>query len=146
MLWDWRLERKWSAVGFCSGAISGLVAITPGSGFVGAPAAVAFGFLGGTACNFATQLKFIFGFDETLDIFAVHGIGGIVRNVRLPSPYFSDCLIIDLFRSALRSLPKRLLLASTVSRRSTEAGSITTGFNSHTRLPIQQLASDTLSS
>src|SRR5258708_33322383 len=36
MLWDYRLERKWSAVGFCSGAISGLVAITPGSGFVGA--------------------------------------------------------------------------------------------------------------
>jgi hypothetical protein len=33
---DWRLERKWSAVGFCSGAIAGLVAITPGSGFVGA--------------------------------------------------------------------------------------------------------------
>ena len=36
MLWDYRLERKWSAVGFCSGAIAGLVAITPGSGFVGA--------------------------------------------------------------------------------------------------------------
>jgi len=36
MLWDYRLEKKWSAVGFCSGAISGLVAITPGSGFVGA--------------------------------------------------------------------------------------------------------------
>ena len=35
MLWDYRLERKWSAVGFCSGAIAGLVAITPGSGFVG---------------------------------------------------------------------------------------------------------------
>ncbi|KAL5514148.1 hypothetical protein ACEPAG_2236 [Sanghuangporus baumii] len=81
MLWDWRLERKWSAVGFCSGAISGLVAITPGSGFVGAPAAVAFGFLGGTACNFATQLKFIFGYDETLDIFAVHAIGGIIGNI-----------------------------------------------------------------
>ena len=36
MLWDYRLEKKWSAVGFCSGAISGLVAITPASGFVGA--------------------------------------------------------------------------------------------------------------
>jgi len=36
MLWDYRIERKWSAVGFCSGAISGLVAITPASGFVGA--------------------------------------------------------------------------------------------------------------
>lgn len=36
LLLDWRLERKWSAVGFCSGAIAGLVAITPASGFVGA--------------------------------------------------------------------------------------------------------------
>src|SRR6266702_2979054 len=35
MLWDYRLERKWSAIGFCSGAVSGLVAITPASGYVG---------------------------------------------------------------------------------------------------------------
>lgn len=81
MLWDWRLERKWSVVGFCSGAIAGLVAITPGSGFVGAPAAVLFGFMAGTVCNFATQLKFIFKYDDTLDIFASHAIGGVVGNV-----------------------------------------------------------------
>lgn len=81
MLWDWRLERKWSAVGFCSGAIAGLVAITPGSGFVGSPAAVAYGVLAGTICNFATQLKFIFGYDDCLDIFASHAIGGFVGNV-----------------------------------------------------------------
>ncbi|THH21234.1 hypothetical protein EW146_g316 [Bondarzewia mesenterica] len=81
MLWDYRLERKWSVVGFCSGAISGLVAITPGSGFVGAPAAVLFGFMGGTVCNFATQLKFYLHYDDTLDIFAVHTIGGVVGNV-----------------------------------------------------------------
>ncbi|KIJ63867.1 hypothetical protein HYDPIDRAFT_168291 [Hydnomerulius pinastri MD-312] len=81
MLWDWRLERKWSVVGFCSGAISGLVAITPGSGFVGAPAAVLFGFMAGTVCNFATQLKFLFKYDDTLDIFASHAIGGVVGNI-----------------------------------------------------------------
>ncbi|KAG1778183.1 ammonium transporter AmtB-like domain-containing protein [Suillus placidus] len=81
MFWDYRLERKWSVVGFCSGAISGLVAITPGSGYVGAPAAVLFGFMAGTVCNFATQLKFIFKFDDTLDIFASHAIGGIVGNI-----------------------------------------------------------------
>lgn len=62
------MERKWSAVGFCSGAIAGLVAITPGSGFVGAPAAVLFGFMAGTVCNFATQLKFLFKYDDTLDV------------------------------------------------------------------------------
>ncbi|KAF9558592.1 ammonium transporter [Agrocybe pediades] len=81
MLWDYRIEKKWSAVGFCSGAISGLVAITPASGYVGSPAAIAFGVLGGTACNFATQLKFLLGYDDALDIFATHGIGGIVGNL-----------------------------------------------------------------
>jgi len=81
MLWDYRLERKWSVVGFCSGSICGLVAITPGSGFVGAPAAVAFGIVAGTVCNFATKLKFTFGYDDCLDIFAAHGVGGIVGNL-----------------------------------------------------------------
>jgi len=81
MFWDYRLERKWSVVGFCSGAVAGLVAITPGSGYVGSPAAVCFGVLGGTLCNFATQLKFLFRYDDALDIFAVHTIGGLVGNV-----------------------------------------------------------------
>ncbi|TFK33405.1 ammonium transporter [Crucibulum laeve] len=81
MLWDYRIERKWSAVGFCSGAIAGLVAITPGSGYVGAPAAVLFGVMGGTVCNFATQLKFLLGYDDALDIFASHAVGGIVGNI-----------------------------------------------------------------
>jgi Amt family ammonium transporter len=81
MLWDYRIERKWSAVGFCSGAIAGLVAITPGSGFVGAPASVVFGVMAGTLCNFATQLKFLAGYDDSLDIFASHAVGGIVGNI-----------------------------------------------------------------
>jgi len=81
MLWDYRIEKKWSAVGFCSGAIAGLVAITPGSGFVGSPAAVLFGVVAGTICNFATQLKFFAGYDDALDIFASHAIGGVVGNI-----------------------------------------------------------------
>lgn len=81
MLLDWRLERKYSAVGFCSGAISGLVGITPAAGFVGAPAAVAIGFVTAVACNFATKLKFLLNVDETLDVFATHGIGGMVGNI-----------------------------------------------------------------
>lgn len=80
MLWDYLLERKWSAVGFCSGAISGLVAITPASGYVSTPSSLAFGFLGSTACNFATQLKILFGYDDALDIFAAHAVGGFVGN------------------------------------------------------------------
>lgn len=81
MILDYRLERKWSAVGFCSGAISGLVAITPASGFVSTPSSLAFGVIGATASNFATSLKNLLGYDDALDIFAAHGIGGIVGNL-----------------------------------------------------------------
>lgn len=88
MFWDYRLEHKWSVVGFCSGAISGLVAITPGSGYVGAPAAIAFGVLGGTICNVATSLKGFLKIDDTLDIFAAHAIGGIVGNIC--TAFFAD--------------------------------------------------------
>ena len=104
MLWDYRIERKWSAVGFCSGAVSGLVAITPASGFVGArkshqythknsfqyhlaAAAVAFGVLGGTACNFATQLKFILGYDDALDVSAFFFLNVLVVHFDLDLCY-----------------------------------------------------------
>ncbi|KAK7959426.1 ammonium transporter [Apiospora aurea] len=80
-LLDYRLEKKFSVVGFCSGAIAGLVAITPGSGFVTPWAAVIFGVVGGAACNFATKIKFLIGVDDALDIFAEHGMGGIVGNL-----------------------------------------------------------------
>ncbi|KAK3366293.1 ammonium transporter AmtB-like domain-containing protein [Lasiosphaeria ovina] len=80
-LLDYRLERKWSTVGFCSGVISGLVAITPASGFVPPWSAVIFGIVGGAGCNFATKLKFIIGVDDAIDIFAEHGVGGIIGNL-----------------------------------------------------------------
>ncbi|KAK5168270.1 uncharacterized protein LTR77_006839 [Saxophila tyrrhenica] len=78
---DFRLERKWSTVGFCSGVIAGLVAITPGSGYVPAWAAVVFGVCAGVACNFATKLKYWLNADDALDIFAVHAVGGCVGNL-----------------------------------------------------------------
>ncbi|KAI4114644.1 MAG: hypothetical protein LQ338_007972 [Usnochroma carphineum] len=80
-LLDYRLERKWSAVGFCSGVVAGLVAITPGSGYVPAWSAVVFGVVAGSSCNYATKVKFFLGIDDALDIFAVHGIGGFVGNI-----------------------------------------------------------------
>jgi Amt family ammonium transporter len=78
---DYRLEKKWSTIGFCSGAISGLVAITPAAGFVTPWAAFVIGLVGGAACNFATKLKFLIGIDDALDVFAVHGVGGFVGNL-----------------------------------------------------------------
>jgi Amt family ammonium transporter len=80
-LLDYRLERKWSTVGFCSGVIAGLVAITPGSGFVPAWAAVIYGVLGAAGANYATKLKFVFGIDDALDIFAEHAVGGFIGNI-----------------------------------------------------------------
>ncbi|KAJ8128497.1 hypothetical protein O1611_g5138 [Lasiodiplodia mahajangana] len=78
---DYRLERKWSTVGFCSGVVAGLVAITPGSGYVPSWAAVPFGVLGACFANYATKLKFILRIDDSLDIFAVHAVGGFVGNI-----------------------------------------------------------------
>ncbi|KAF2093089.1 ammonium transporter 1 [Rhizodiscina lignyota] len=78
---DYRLEKKWSTVGFCSGVIAGLVAITPGSGYCPPWSAVVFGVVGGAACNYATKLKYFLRADDALDIFAVHAVGGFVGNI-----------------------------------------------------------------
>ena len=80
-LLDYRLEKKWSTVGFCSGVVAGLVAITPGSGYVPAWASVIYGVCAGVGCNFATQLKYWIQADDALDIFAVHAIGGVIGNL-----------------------------------------------------------------
>jgi len=78
---DYRLEQKWSVVGFCSGVVAGLVAITPGSGFVAPWAAVVYGVLAGVGCNYATKFKFLIGCDDALDVFAVHAVGGFIGNM-----------------------------------------------------------------
>ncbi|RUS20516.1 ammonium transporter AmtB-like domain-containing protein [Endogone sp. FLAS-F59071] len=81
MIMDYRLERKFSALGFCSGAVVGLVAITPASGYVGPAASVAFGVIGSIICNLSCKLKHAFDYDDALDVFAVHGIGGFVGDI-----------------------------------------------------------------
>jgi Amt family ammonium transporter len=80
-LLDYRLERKWSTVGFCSGVVAGLVAITPGSGYVPAWSAVVFGVAGAVATNYATKIKFLLHIDDALDIFAIHAVGGLVGDL-----------------------------------------------------------------
>lgn len=78
---DYRLDRSFSAVGFCSGVVAGLVAITPGSGYVPAWSAVIYGILAGTVCNFATKLKMWMRVDDALDIFAIHAVGGFLGDL-----------------------------------------------------------------
>ncbi|RHZ83241.1 hypothetical protein Glove_99g315 [Diversispora epigaea] len=81
MIMDYRLERKLSTLGFCSGVVAGLVAITPGSGYVSPPSALVFGICGGICCNLAVKLKHWLNFDDALDVFAVHGVGGLIGNI-----------------------------------------------------------------
>ncbi|CAG8818274.1 26674_t:CDS:1, partial [Racocetra persica] len=78
---DFRLEKKLSALGFCSGAVAGLVCVTPGAGYIDYPSAIAFGFLGGCLCNLAVRLKHVFNYDDALDVFAVHAVGGFTGNI-----------------------------------------------------------------
>jgi len=68
---------KMSAAGVATGAVGGLVAITPAAGFVGVMGALAIGFGAGILCYAAVQLRPKLGLDDSLDVFSVHGVGGI---------------------------------------------------------------------
>ena len=79
MFTEWLVKGKPSVLGICSGAVAGLVAITPASGFVGPGASVLIGVAAGIICFFSsTSVKRAFGYDDSLDAFGVHCIGGIV--------------------------------------------------------------------
>ncbi|CAO3677187.1 unnamed protein product [Rhizopus stolonifer] len=81
MCLDYRLHRKFSALGFCSGAVAGLVVITPAAGFVRPACSVPIGFFGTLSCYGAIRLKNWLNYDDALDVFAVHGIGGVVGGI-----------------------------------------------------------------
>ncbi|RLT27794.1 MAG: ammonium transporter [Chloroflexi bacterium] len=72
---------KATTLGFASGAVAGLVAITPCAGFVGPLASVAIGGLAGVVCYAALQIKFMFNFDDALDVIAVHLVGGVLGSL-----------------------------------------------------------------
>ncbi len=79
MLVEWSLKGKPTVVGICSGAVAGLVAITPASGFVGPVGAFVIGIAAGGFCYWGcTGLKHMFSYDDALDCFGVHAVGGIV--------------------------------------------------------------------
>jgi len=73
---EWIVRKKPTALGAASGAVAGLVAITPASGFVGPMDAIFIGLLVSPICFYAIQLKGKLGYDDSLDAFGVHGVGG----------------------------------------------------------------------
>jgi Amt family ammonium transporter len=76
---EWIKNGRASALGAISGAVAGLVAITPAAGFVGPMSALVIGFIAGIACYLmVTKVKSVFGYDDALDAFGVHGAGGTI--------------------------------------------------------------------
>jgi len=79
MFAEWLVHGKPSALGAASGAVAGLVAITPASGYVGPEGALVIGIACGLGCYFAVvKVKKMFGYDDSLDAFGVHAVGGII--------------------------------------------------------------------
>ncbi len=95
---EWLRIGKPSALGAISGCVAGLVAITPAAGFVGPMSALIIGFVAGVVCYFmVTKVKAVFGYDDSLDAFGVHGAGGTIGALltgvfatRLVNPIFKD--------------------------------------------------------
>ena len=79
MTTEWMIHGKPSVLGIATGAVAGLVAITPASGFVGPVGALAIGLASGVICYWAaSSLKRKMGYDDSLDVFGVHGVGGFI--------------------------------------------------------------------
>ncbi len=76
---EWLTRGKASLLGLCSGIVAGLVAVTPAAGFAGPMGAILLGLVVGPICLFAcSALKSMLGYDDALDVFGIHGVGGIV--------------------------------------------------------------------
>jgi Amt family ammonium transporter len=98
MLAEWVRNGKPSALGAISGCVAGLVAITPAAGFVGPMAALAIGLIAGVFCYFmVAKVKVALGYDDSLDAFGVHGVGGTIGALltgvfasRAINPIFKD--------------------------------------------------------
>ena len=96
---EWLRRGKPSALGAISGAVAGLVAITPASGFVSPMSALAIGFIAGVVCFWMTSsVKTRLGYDDSLDAFGVHGVGGTVG--ALLTGVFASSFINPIFKDA----------------------------------------------
>ncbi len=89
MFWDYWRNGKWSAIGFMAGSIAGLATITPAAGYVTPQAAMIIGIVAAIICHLAVDFKNSRGWDDALDVWGVHGIGG-----------FSGIILLGIFGSS----------------------------------------------
>jgi Amt family ammonium transporter len=75
---EWRITGKATTLGGASGAIAGLATITPAAGFVGPISAAFIGILAGVGCYLGIMAKNRFGYDDSLDVVGIHGVGGVL--------------------------------------------------------------------
>ncbi|MFN0107653.1 MAG: ammonium transporter [Blastocatellia bacterium] len=109
LLIEWIKQGKPTVLGGVSGAVAGLVGITPAAGFVTPMSALAIGFIAGVVCFFAvTQLKKALGYDDSLDAFGVHGVGGLTG--ALLTGVFANSAVNTVFKDPSgAALPSGLL-------------------------------------
>jgi Amt family ammonium transporter len=82
MILEWMSKGKPSLLGLISGVIAGLVAVTPAAGFAGPMGSIVLGLIAGAVCLFfCTAVKSALGYDDSLDVFGIHAIGGIVGSI-----------------------------------------------------------------
>jgi Amt family ammonium transporter len=96
---EWLTRGKASLLGLCSGIIAGLVAVTPAAGFAGPVGSIILGLIAGPVCLFAcSALKSALGYDDALDVFGIHGVGGIIGAVGtgfLVNPAWGGAGVVD---------------------------------------------------
>ncbi len=80
---EWLIYKQPTTLGAASGAIAGLATVTPAAGFIGPNSAVIIGILAGSCCFFAVTLKNRSGFDDSLDVIGIHGLGGVLGTIAL---------------------------------------------------------------
>jgi ammonium transporter, Amt family len=104
---DWILNKKPTTVGFCTGAVAGLAAITPTAGFVNVQSAFIIGIISSFVCFIMVgKIKIKLGYDDSLDAFGVHGIAGIIGSLLVG--VFATPLVQPAFSGALYGNPKQL--------------------------------------
>jgi ammonium transporter, Amt family len=106
---DWTINSKPTTIGICTGAVAGLVAITPASGYVGVLGAIVIGIVVAVVCFFMVSVvKPKFKYDDSLDAFGVHGIGGIIGAIL--TGVFATPAIQSSCKGLLYGNPKQLLI------------------------------------